>query len=385
MATKKGDARYKKYEQLRHAKRAAELAEKERLALEAPKPVAFGYGRVSTGKQEISIEAQQKQVEGYYNYRLQPIGLVWGGWYRDTAVSGKKPIKERKAGGALCERLRRGDHVILSRFDRGFRDAVDATVTLQHWQNMGITAHFLDMNVDGSTTFGKMLLTLCMYFAQIERERIGERTRQAQQHIRSTGHWLAGYSARHFGSDPPPGMKLVCPGHHKKLRRLEWVEEEMSLLRDLYDLKVNTGWSNGLIATALNENGTQRIRLEGEWTHGYVSRMLKQYRKYLADPEFPEYARPGKSNWSLTKPDTRFYLTRLRGTRGQPNSSTSASSATAQPSSPSGPSSVSPELTSSCELPTTTRTTNQETATPTLGLGITSNVTPPDTKPTATT
>src|SRR5262245_31102701 len=66
------------------------------------KGYVFGYGRVSTMKQEISIDAQQTQVEEYCKSRLTSTGnLSWGGWYCDPAVSGSDKFRQRPAGGKL--------------------------------------------------------------------------------------------------------------------------------------------------------------------------------------------------------------------------------------------------------------------------------------------
>src|SRR5438552_586195 len=108
----------------------AVMARKKRLSSQAANEpprqhgIAFGYGRVSTVRQEISVEADRKQVEDYATYRLLPRGLTWGGWYCDASEGGKASFRGREAGGVLCQRLQRGDHVVIARLDLAFRSAV---------------------------------------------------------------------------------------------------------------------------------------------------------------------------------------------------------------------------------------------------------------------
>lgn len=150
-------------------------------------PIAYAYGRVSTGKQEVSIEAQAHQAKAFYDWRLQPLGPTWGGWYADTAVSGATKLLQRTAGKALCERLRAGDHVIFAKMDRAFRSAMDQAVMLEWFKKKGVKPHFLDAGVDATTPVGEMVLGILAHVAQWERSRIGERVRQANGERRRQG------------------------------------------------------------------------------------------------------------------------------------------------------------------------------------------------------
>ena len=79
---------------------------------------AYGYGRASTGKQELTEEIQRRAVEEYYRTHLKPQGVEWGGWHYDAATSGDKAFTEREHGLSLWVMAQRGDYIVASKSDR---------------------------------------------------------------------------------------------------------------------------------------------------------------------------------------------------------------------------------------------------------------------------
>jgi len=85
------------------------------------RPVAYGYARVSTGKQKMSPEAQKEVIEGYYHEHLAGTH-AWGGVFVEPHTSARKvAFLKRPVGKELCDRATRGDCIIVAKFDRGFR------------------------------------------------------------------------------------------------------------------------------------------------------------------------------------------------------------------------------------------------------------------------
>jgi DNA invertase Pin-like site-specific DNA recombinase len=167
---------------------------------------AFGYSRCSTQDQKdsgLGLEAQKRDIERHYRYKLEPQGITWGGISADAAVSGNTPFAERPIGGELNGRLQLGDHLIIAKLDRGFRRADDACRTVGAWRDRGITLHVLDVNLDTSTPIGDMVLKILAVVAEWERRRIGERTAAAVRMARQNGkaaNGFAGYGFRYVGA-----------------------------------------------------------------------------------------------------------------------------------------------------------------------------------------
>ena len=90
--------------------------------------MCYPYTRASTKDQENTHEVQAEALEKYYREKLLPkfTDLGWGGVYCDKAISGSKHFTDRPVGRLLNLRLVRGDHVVIFKLDRGFRDTLDS-------------------------------------------------------------------------------------------------------------------------------------------------------------------------------------------------------------------------------------------------------------------
>ena len=71
---------------------------------------------------------------------------------------------------------------ITLRLDRLGRDSVDILTTLREREGRGVTAHFADlggMALASSGPFGKAMLSIIATFANLEKDLISQRTREA--------------------------------------------------------------------------------------------------------------------------------------------------------------------------------------------------------------
>src|SRR5439155_8978675 len=86
--------------------------------------VAYGYGRASTDKQVLTLEAQEEDCWAAFRERYAK-EFTYGGFFRDEAEHGDTPFRQRPQAAELCQRLRRGDVVLITKVDRPFRDFAD--------------------------------------------------------------------------------------------------------------------------------------------------------------------------------------------------------------------------------------------------------------------
>ena len=152
----------------------------------------YSYVRVSTEVQVtegVSLDEQERRVLG----RTMEMGWLVTETFVEKGVSGGIPFAERPAGGRLCKLLRKGDSVIAAKLDRIFRSARDALNVVADFQERGISLWLLDMGGDVSGNgLAKLFLTMAAGFAEFERDRIGERIRDAKRHQRDAGQYLGG-------------------------------------------------------------------------------------------------------------------------------------------------------------------------------------------------
>lgn len=146
------------------------------------------YLRVSTEDQQrdgVSLDVQLNRLLAY----CQSKGLAVISIIRDVAISGGTPIDKRPGGQELLQLIQKKkvQHVVAMKLDRLFRDCADCLLKCREWDRRGISLHLLDLSVDTSTPMGRMFLTMASGFAELERNLIADRTRNAMRHLKSIG------------------------------------------------------------------------------------------------------------------------------------------------------------------------------------------------------
>ena len=138
------------------------------------RPVCYAYTRVSTVRQDeegMSLGAQKEICRKFYDFALKDKGVLWGDTYTDGGVSAvKTQFLDRPAGKVLANRLRPGDHIIMTRLDRGFRNFRDCMNTMEIWVAKGINIHFLDLGISTNTHGGRFILRIFAAVAELNRE-----------------------------------------------------------------------------------------------------------------------------------------------------------------------------------------------------------------------
>jgi DNA invertase Pin-like site-specific DNA recombinase len=170
-----------------------------RAAMSGP-PRIFGYVRVSTVQQTegTSLAEQERQV-----YARCLAGDNRGSWeltrlFTESGVSASIPLAQRPAGAELLAVVKPGDHIIASKLDRMFRDAVDALTVIKGFREQGVHLWLLDLGGDCSGNgIAALLVGVLSSVAQFERERIAERIAEGKLQQRREGKHQGG--SRPFG------------------------------------------------------------------------------------------------------------------------------------------------------------------------------------------
>lgn len=153
---------------------------------------AIGYVRVSTARQEIGPEVQAEQLQ---------IAADLHGWAldlrREDAASGKSMDRRPVLAQALDDlRAGRADVLAVAKLDRLSRNVADLARLLEDAQRQGWHLVCLDIGVDTTTITGRAMAQVTSVFAEMERHRIAERTREGMARIRrSTGKHMGRRSA----------------------------------------------------------------------------------------------------------------------------------------------------------------------------------------------
>src|SRR4051794_34535672 len=147
---------------------------------------AVGYTRVSTREQGDSgagIEAQKRAI------RLEAERKGWDLVHIYSDVASGKSTNGRQGRAQAVQHVEDGDADVLiaAKLDRLSRSVVDFGQLLDRAARRGWSLSVLDLNVDTSDPMGEAMAGMVAVFAQLERKRIGQRTREALAVKRAEG------------------------------------------------------------------------------------------------------------------------------------------------------------------------------------------------------
>ena len=160
-----------------------------------PPPIGrtFGYCRVSTRQQlenGHSLEDQRVRVAGYCQANGLPQVTEF---FVDAATSGSKGLQRREAGKRLLEVVTAGDHIIVTKGDRLFRSAKNALEIAELLREREVELHLMDMGGPVlNSSVSRLVFSILMSVANMEAERIGERTAAGKEHRRELGVYVGG-------------------------------------------------------------------------------------------------------------------------------------------------------------------------------------------------
>lgn len=141
----------------------------------------FGYGRVSTVIQNTTNQRLE----------LEQAGFKIDYWFEDVGVSGKSCASQRPAFTRLLEKIRDGETLVVSKIDRLGRDAITVLQTVRQLSARSIQVIVLQLGkVDLASVAGKLLLTMLVAVAEMERDLLIERTQAGLQRARAEGKKL---------------------------------------------------------------------------------------------------------------------------------------------------------------------------------------------------
>ena len=269
-------------------KRIVTLAAKatEAAKPEPPRPpMAFGYRRCShedSRQSGLRLDIQAESINGYYSLlrtrRPELAELPWGELYSDEAVSAyRKRLIHRKEGGRLNAELKRGDHVIIPRLDRGFRSLEDQMRTLNDWRQRGVTVHFVNEQIDPGTSMGQLIMAILGAVNEWQSAYLSDRAKEVGDRMEALGRTRTGKA--------PLGFRLVGP---KGKRRMLVDERARRVMKEIVRVRDKHGWTWGKISDYIEEKTAEWEKRETiapydqgqrKWNWQKCSRAYKQEKK----------------------------------------------------------------------------------------------------------
>jgi DNA invertase Pin-like site-specific DNA recombinase len=220
---------------------------------------AIGYVRVSTDRQAeqgVSLEAQEAKIRA--------MATVQGAELFEVIVDGGESAKNLNRPGLqrLLALVDSGkvEAVIVAKLDRLTRSVKDLCGLLELFEKRGVALISVAESLDTASAAGRLVITIMAAVSQWEREAIGERTRDALRHKRTSGERVGNIR---FGFRLSPDGKHVEPD-----------PSEQGVLTEIRHLRQRGHTLRG-IAAALNRQAL-RTRRGSAWRLEHVARIIKQ-------------------------------------------------------------------------------------------------------------
>src|SRR5580698_1481927 len=141
---------------------------KNKVETELVTKLTLGYVRVSTDRQELSLEAQTASIRRAAEYHQSGDVSI----FADPDTSGSIEFAQRERGFELLKRAQEaitaGAQVtlIVPKVDRLGRDVIDINQTVRSLEQLGVRILFLDINVDTRTAMGRAFMQIAAVFAE---------------------------------------------------------------------------------------------------------------------------------------------------------------------------------------------------------------------------
>jgi len=219
------------------------------------------YTRQSVEKADsISIESQMEYCK--YETRGKPHKE-----YIDRGYSGKNT--NRPAFEEMLVNITQGkvSRVIVYKLDRISRSILDFANMMETFQKYNVEFVSSTEKFDTSTPIGRAMLNICIVFAQLERETIQKRVRDAYDSRSKRGFYMGGRIPYGFSK-----ADTIIGG--VKTSMYVPVPEEAEQIKLMYALYADPANSLGDIVAYFNKHGIRQLR-DGMWNTARISDMLR--------------------------------------------------------------------------------------------------------------
>ncbi len=149
----------------------------------------FAYCRVSTTEQSTENQIIAIRQKGYEVTDSRVVS--------ETVSGSVEAMKREKFKLLINHQMESGDMLVVLKLDRLGRDNIDVQNTINLLTDKGVKVVCLDLPVaDLSSSEGKLMLQMFSAFAEFERNRIRERTREGLERAKVQGKKLGRPVAR---------------------------------------------------------------------------------------------------------------------------------------------------------------------------------------------
>ncbi len=229
---------------------------RERVLRLVVKPVA-GYFRVSQARDDMNApEIYRHEIERYCAYKGVELARI----YSDIDYSGWRGARTRPALERLVTDRHSYSAVVIPKLSRFGRSVSQLVSLFDVFDGDGIALVFLDMNIDTSTSQGRLLRNVMAAFAEYESDVKSDYAKAAAVHTARLGRAHGGEPPFGYANDPATKSYLVMP-------------ERAAVVTEVFERYVR-GETSPAIAATLRQRGVSTSK-GGCWVNDAVMRMIR--------------------------------------------------------------------------------------------------------------
>ena len=189
-----------------------------------------------------SLDAQRESAQAFIRSQQREGWKLAPGRYDDGGFTGAN--MERPALNRLLDavRAREIDCVVVYKVDRLSRSLLDFARIMSLFDEHEVSFVSVTQQFNTSSSLGRLTLHILLSFAQVERELIGERTRDKMSAARKKGKWTGGSLVLGYDVDPRSKRLVVNPKEANQVRAIFTVFEETRSVRLTLDEILRRGW-----------------------------------------------------------------------------------------------------------------------------------------------
>ena len=208
-----------------------------------------------------SLDAQRDKLRKYAAYE----DMIVAGEYSDEGFSGKN-IQGRQEFQRMLNDIQDCkdgvSYVLVFKLSRFGRNAADVLNSLQLMQDFGVNLICVEDGIDSSKDAGKLMISVLSAVAEIERENIRTQTMAGREQKAREGKWNGGFA--------PYGYKL-------ENGNLVIAEDEVEVIRVIYDRYIHTNEGVAGVAKYLNRNGFIKKLRQNNTIPGFSRTSCRMY------------------------------------------------------------------------------------------------------------
>ena len=205
------------------------------------------------------MDAQKDKLRKYAEYQDMTIAEE----FSDEGHSGKN-IKGRPEFVRMMEKIESGEdgveYVLVFKLSRFGRNAADVLNSLQIMQDYGVNLICVEDGIDSSKDAGKLMISVLSAVAEIGRENIRTQTMAGREQKAKEGKWNGGFAP--YGYKLENGQLLIA-------------DDEVEVIRIIFDRYIHTNSGIRGVATYLNDNGYTKKLRQNNTIPGFSSGFIK--------------------------------------------------------------------------------------------------------------